>query len=91
MNGTRKMAYAKELVDLVFKAYGLEKSETPRETVNYVVPYVSTQNLVVRKLIRVTKRAPFKFKTEDEDEKIENVGQSAELKEAAATDDGKKK
>ncbi len=90
VNGTRKMAYAKELVDLVFKAYGLEKSETPRETVNYVVPYVSTQNLVVRKLIRVTKRAPFKFKTEDEDEKIENVGQSAELKEAAATDDGKK-
>lgn len=99
VNGTRKMAYAKELVDMVFKAYGLQKAETPPEPVNYVVPYVSTQNLIVRNLIRVTKRTPFKFKSEEDDDnkkeaenaaktvKIEKVEKSEETKEAAAAAD----
>lgn len=66
VNGTRKMQYAKELVDLIFGEYGLSKIE--REPVDYAVPYVSTNNLIIKNLIRVTKRAPFKFRTEDEDE-----------------------
>lgn len=88
VNGTRKMQYAKELIDLVFAEFGLSKVE--RKPVNYSVPYVSTNNLIARKLIRVAKSKPFKFRGEDRDEiaaeapkteaKPQAVVQSAEVK-----------
>lgn len=66
VNGTRKMQYAKELIDQVFTEFGLTKAE--REPVNYAVPYVSTNNLIARKLIRVVKSKPFRFRGEDREE-----------------------
>lgn len=68
VNGTRKMQYAKELIDQVFTQFGLAKAE--RKPVDYYVPYVSTNNLIVRNLIRVVKSKPFKFRGGDREELV---------------------
>ncbi len=65
VNGTRKMQYAKEMIDQVFAEFGLSKTE--RTPVDYRVPYVSTNNLISRNLIRVVKSKPFKFRGEDDE------------------------
>lgn len=80
VNGSRKMEYAKQLIDFVFAEFKIAKADT-HETVNYAVPYTSTENLIRKNMIRVTKRAPFKYSPNAEDSAAEEPVRS----EAAAT------
>lgn len=80
VNGSRKMEYAKQLIDFVFAEFKIAKADT-HETVNYAVPYTSTENLIRKNMIRVTKRAPFKYSPNAEDSAAEEPARS----EAAAT------
>ncbi len=78
VNGTRKMQYAKELIDMVFAEFGLTKTE--RKAVDYSVPYVSTNNLISKNLIKVVKKAPFKFRGAEKEEIASEKAQPAAVK-----------
>lgn len=69
VNGSRKMLFAKELVDMVFQEHGLTKQDDYKD-VDYYVPYVSTNNLISKNMIRVAKSKPFKFRENDDDDKV---------------------
>ncbi|MCH5162055.1 MAG: hypothetical protein J1G38_01020 [Clostridiales bacterium] len=55
IRNARRVAYAKDLLDKMFAEHGIESVEA--ETVNYAVPFVSTDNLINRGLIKVIKNS----------------------------------
>lgn len=50
IKNARRLQYAKDLIDIALAGLGSEK--TQREDVNYVVPFVATDNLIRRGLIK---------------------------------------
>lgn len=56
----RRLNYAVQLIDKVFSARGLGKTEAKQE--NYAVPFTSTETLIRRGLIRVTENTAAKWR-----------------------------
>lgn len=60
VKGDRRVTYAMQLIDQAFAEQGIEAAEI--ETVNYAVPFVATETLVRRGLIKVTEGTTPRFR-----------------------------
>lgn len=87
VKSARRISYAMHLIDVLCGGLGIEKTE--RESVNYAVPFVATETLVRRGLIKVVKLPKKKGEGGDPDDTTDAATQPAETESDASIEDNK--